>query len=1028
MKIFKFKHILLVSLMGILFSCQESAVEFEEHNPVKLDDNNSASVVIDSDNDGIPDIADRDSNPSLADFDGDGVADIADADFIDNIALPDADGDGIIDKYDLINDPDSDNDGIPDYADLDVYPNLPDADGDGIADVADADHASNGAALDDDGDGIINDYDLVDNSVANSVAVAANITPPSFNEDSESIITLNYSDVDSDLATACSVTGLTNSTISTACTCTVPGVCTVGITGNANYYGAESFNYTVTTNAVVSNTATSNFTISAVDDVAVAANINPASFNEDTEGVITLSYTDQEAHPATACSVTALTNSTISTACACTVPGVCTVGITGNANYYGAESFNYTVTTNAVVSNTATSNFTISAVDDVAVAANLTPANIIENTEGVITLSYTDTESHPATTCSVTGLTNSTVSTACSCTIPGVCTVGVTGNVSYTGAESFSYTVTTNAVVSNTATSTYTIVVGAPDNAPVAEVFSPSYVDVDTEKIMTLVYTDGDNDLATACTVSGLSGITESQVCACNASGICTVGLTGTAAYTGAAAFSFTVTANSVVSNTAAINYTIAPLYVAGAPDNACINPPIAASAPFQSGDGTIGTPYIICDAAQLQAVNTQAAEYYILGADIDLSSISNFVPIGGCGGDYNCNNFNEDPFEGSFDGNGRTIFNLNMSASKSGVGLFGYVDSAAVITNFRLIQADIDVDNTAANLAANKTFGIGGIVGMIGENTTAVEISDLYFKGNITVNSTNNIVQGVGGILGHGSDQYYAEVEPLSLLKVGSNTSIFVNGPSIRSVGGVVGTTGYDYFGGIILKQSYSKADIKTNGTIVSGVGGVVGYIGTYTSTNQVEEIYSAGSITAESNNVTRNVGGLVGYSYTGGIDDSFSRTNINLDSVGSNDIGGLVGRSYYTSINNSFSSGVINFGSNSTGTTQYIGGLVGYQYNNTNQSFSTVTLTNDHIPTINNWGGLVGYLYSSGSLTTSYTTSDNTECVDGASNAGCMGDVPLASFQGTSANTNAPLNTWDFTTIWETVPGDYPKLRFTP
>jgi hypothetical protein len=101
----------------------------------------------------------------------------------------------------------------------------------------------------------------VQGSGGDTSPLAVAISPANFNEDTESLMTLVYSDADSDLAATCSISGPTNVTETTACSCTAGGVCTVGVTGTLNYNGAGSFNYTVTANLVVSNTVSSTFTI-----------------------------------------------------------------------------------------------------------------------------------------------------------------------------------------------------------------------------------------------------------------------------------------------------------------------------------------------------------------------------------------------------------------------------------------------------------------------------------------------------------------------------------------------------------------------------------------------------------------------------------------------------------------------------------------------------------------------------------------------------------------------------------------------
>lgn len=391
------------------------------------------------------------------------------------------------------------------------------------------------------------------NGPAGAAPVASNITPPNFNEDTSSTVTLSYSDADGDLATSCTVGGLNKVTVTTACACAA-GVCTVGITGASNQNGAAFFTYTVTAAGQTSNTATASFTLNPVADAPVAINISPASFNEDTISTITLSYSDGEGDLATSCSTSALTNITVTTPCACAA-GVCTVSVQGTANYSGTgASFQYTVTANGQLSNTATANLNITPVNDAPVAANITPPAFNEDIQSVITLSYTDAEGALATTCALTGLTNVTVSQACAC-VAGVCTVGVTGGANYFGAASFNYTVSAGGQNSNSASATLTI--NAVDDAPVAQNISPAAsVPKNTQTILTLVYTDVESHLASSCAVAGLTNITVTQACAC-AAGTCTVGVTGDFNYTGAASFTYTVTANTLTSNSATATFNI---------------------------------------------------------------------------------------------------------------------------------------------------------------------------------------------------------------------------------------------------------------------------------------------------------------------------------------------------------------------------------------------------------------------------------------------------------------------------------------
>ena len=119
------------------------------------------------------------------------------------------------------------------------------------------------------------------------------------------------------------------------------------------------------TNQSFNNTTRSCYSIVAANKAAVAANITVAPFLEDVQsGLITLSYYDYEMDLATACQITAVSHVTVTQACSCDFAGVCTVKVTGDANYNGAAQFTYAVKTNNVVSNKAVATLSITSVND----------------------------------------------------------------------------------------------------------------------------------------------------------------------------------------------------------------------------------------------------------------------------------------------------------------------------------------------------------------------------------------------------------------------------------------------------------------------------------------------------------------------------------------------------------------------------------------------------------------------------------------------------------------------------------------
>lgn len=208
----------------------------------------------------------------------------------------------------------------------------------------------------------------------------------STSEDIPVAITLGYTDVESDVATACNITSTTNVTVSTACAC-VAGVCSVGITPNANLNSSNStlgFSYTVTANALTSVAKAVTLTTSAVDDIPVGSNV-ATSTNEDTAITIPLPFTDVESNLATSCTISALGGGTVG-ACSCvTLPASqCEVTFTPSLNLATSGSFQYTVTAGAGTSAVKTVTVTLNAVNDNPVLPTLSNLSANEGSPFVI--------------------------------------------------------------------------------------------------------------------------------------------------------------------------------------------------------------------------------------------------------------------------------------------------------------------------------------------------------------------------------------------------------------------------------------------------------------------------------------------------------------------------------------------------------------------------------------------------------------------------------------------------------------------
>lgn len=254
----------------------------------------------------------------------------------------------------------------------------------------------------------------------------------------------------------------------------------------------------------------------------------------------------------------------------------------------------------------------------------------------------------------------------------------------------------------------------------------------------------------------------------------------------------------------------------------------------FWPGSGTPEDPYQIWTPQQMNTIGLYPeiwACHFRLMADIDMSAYT--------GTSYHIIGTSWDnPFTGTFDGNGHVITNLTVAApSQDYVGLFGYVGSGGQILL-------LGVENVNINGGA----AVGGLVG------------DIYY-GNITSCYTTGSVSGsyaVGGLVGHNDS--------------GTITSCYATGSVIGSSEFVGGLVGYSYLGTIT--SCYATGSVIGS---ADSVGGLVGYsyFGTITS------CYATGSVSGY-----YRVGGLVGWDEygTGTVTDCFwdTQTSGLLDSAG--------------------------------------------------------------------------------------------------------------------------------------------------
>ena len=209
-------------------------------------------------------------------------------------------------------------------------------------------------------------------------------------------------------------------------------------------------------------------------------------------------------------------------------------------------------------------------------------------------------------------------------------------------------------------------------------------------------------------------------------------------------------------------------------------------------GSGLTDDPFLVLTVDDLIHVgnpepDTKWAEWdlekhYKQIADINLSDVTNWTPIG-----Y---------FTGSYDGNGRKILNLKISdENKSYQGLFSYLGSPGVVKNLGLIDINI-------NITGDGEY-IGGLAG-----SSTGTIQNCYVSGSISGSDC------VGGIVGR------------NFLKMDAPTSVIQNcyavcEISVNSIGG--GIAGINRG---IVQNCYAAGSVSADGVSVdeTDVGGVAG------------------------------------------------------------------------------------------------------------------------------------------------------------------------------------------------------------
>ena len=296
-----------------------------------------------------------------------------------------------------------------------------------------------------------------------------------------------------------------------------------------------------------------------------------------------------------------------------------------------------------------------------------------------------------------------------------------------------------------------------------------------------------------------------------------------------------------------------------------------------------------------------------------DISLAEEWAPIGN--GSRNGSTYTDKAFKGIFDGKGKSISNVKITANTTdandAIGLFGVVDGGTV-KNVTL--------NVNINVVNNKLAG--GAIGLLVNGGTAEKI---HVTGNVKA------ADGVGGIVGRmlisGTIKECVNEAVVDAAEVGSGSG-----------GGIVGKAYYTATG-----KAMNIQDCENRGSITAAycAGGIAGL-----SAANVSGCTNSGSVTAGN-----HAGGIVGEQTNYG---AVSGNTNSADVIGKNTAaGGIIGwvryqdNSNYTNnalitVTGNTNSGSIGKGEDGTGELGY-GGIVGTLYNQ-----GTVSGNTNNAPTI--------------------------------------------------------------------------------
>lgn len=239
-------------------------------------------------------------------------------------------------------------------------------------------------------------------------------------------------------------------------------------------------------------------------------------------------------------------------------------------------------------------------------------------------------------------------------------------------------------------------------------------------------------------------------------------------------------------------------------------------------GDGSLDNPWVIDSEEDLARIGNDPLNKfnlfnsYILTKDLDLNMLTestqgngNWTPVE-----------NSDiSFSGNFDGNGHTIYNMNITSGKN-AGLFSTTTSTANIENLKFVNATINGSFENAGVVAGINNGLIGKVEVLSAtiNNTKSQANTGLICGSNTINSVNakvNMCSASGSITAEGNVGGLVGFNKASVI-VNSKAVIsdFVANSADSYVGGLVGLNSSSYDDQALV---YTASAIKNSYVVIN-------------------------------------------------------------------------------------------------------------------------------------------------------------------------------------------------------------------